>query len=91
MIEILLLLLLNSLYCVGFYICSDWGMLLEPVRWLEKYLGYWFNPIAGCITCMASLHSWPYLVLFGLDWIYIPYILSLAALNTILYNKFFND
>ena len=91
MIEILLLLLLNSLYCLGFFICTDYGMLLEPVRHLEKYLGYWFNPIAGCITCMASLHSWPYLVMFGLDWIYPVYILALAALNTLIYAKYNTD
>jgi hypothetical protein len=91
MIDIAILLVLNSLYCIGFYLSSDYGMLLEPIRNLEHKLGYWFNPIAGCITCMASLHSWPYLVMFGLDWKFIPYVFSLAALNTILYNKHFND
>jgi hypothetical protein len=91
MIEIAVLLLLNSLYCIGFYLSTDEGMLLEPLPSLEKYLGFWYNPLAGCITCMASLHSWPYLVYNGLDWFYLVYICALAGVNTILYNKGLND
>lgn len=91
MIDILLLLLVNSLYCIGFFITTDEGMILEQVQKLEKHLGYWYNPVAGCITCMASLHSWPYLLMFGLDWIYPIYILALAALNTGLYAKYYAD
>ena len=88
MIELLLVLLLNSLYCLGFYLAADYGMILSPLNTLEPKLGKWYKPIAGCITCMASLHSWLYLVEYGFDWMYIPYVFALAGLNTIIYNRY---
>jgi len=54
-------------------------------------LGKAYEPVAGCITCMASLHSWPYLIAFGFDWLYIIYVFALAGLNTALYNKLYHD
>lgn len=88
MIDVILLLLLNSLYCIGFFLACEEGMLLSPIAKLEPLIGYWYNPIAGCITCMASVHSWVYLAEYGFDWYYIPYVFALAGLNTIIYNKF---
>jgi hypothetical protein len=90
--EILLLLLFNSLYSIGFYLAMEPGMIGGKLgSWLSHHLGKAYEPIAGCITCMASLHSWPYLVAFGFDWVYIIYVFALAGLNTSLYNKFIHD
>lgn len=87
MIDILILLILNSFYCIGFKLSTEDGMILSNINKLENHIGYyWYKPIAGCITCMASLHSYPYLLMFGFDWIYIIYVFALAGLNTWLYN-----
>ena len=88
MLQISLLLLFNSLYCLGFYLSAQDGMLLSFVTKYGSRLGWYFNPIAGCVTCMASLHSWPFIYVFGLDWLYLPYICALACLNTVLFNKY---
>lgn len=66
-------------------------MLLGFITKYGQRLGYWFNPIGGCVTCMASLHSWPYLYFFGWDWAYVPYTFMLAASGTAIYNKFFAE
>jgi hypothetical protein len=85
--DILMLLLFNSLYVLGFYLAIQPDMIGWPITKYGSKLGKWFNPIGGCVTCMASMHSWPYLLAFGLDWVYIPYVFALASLNTIIYNR----
>lgn len=92
MADILLFLLLNSLLCLGVYLAMQPGMVGGSLgSWLGHHLGKLYDPIAGCITCMGSVWSWPYLVAFGFDWIYVLYIPALAALNTIIYNKYLHD
>lgn len=61
---------------------------------VDKYaqrLGPLYNPICGCITCMSSLHSWPYLYFCGLQPFFIIYVFALAALNTAIYNRHFDE
>lgn len=91
MMELLTFLLLNSLYIIGFYLAIQPGMLLE---WFTRYgtrLGRCFEPIGGCVTCMASVHSWPYLVTYGFGWQWLIYICALAAVNTIIYRHTLAD
>ena len=97
--KILLVLLLNSLYIVGLRLAFDEGMIFDKLGEKgEEYLGKLWMPIAGCVTCMASVHSWPYLLGF-IDWSNwqrgilhaFVYICALAATNTIIQKKLIND
>jgi hypothetical protein len=96
---ILLVLLFNSLYIVGLRLAFDEGMIFEKLNEKgEEYLGKLWMPIAGCVTCMASVHSWPYLLGY-IDWSNwqrglldaFIYICALAATNTIIQKKLIND
>jgi hypothetical protein len=97
--QILLVLLFNSLYIVGLRLAFDEGMIFEKLNEKgEEYLGKLWMPIAGCVTCMASVHSWPYLLGY-IDWSNwqrglldaFVYICALAATNTIIQKKLIND
>ena len=76
MIDLAVLLLMNSALCFGFWnACNyqprihayDGGDEVKGVLWfIEKWSkGKWFHkPLCGCLPCVASLHSvYPY-------WIY---------------------
>jgi hypothetical protein len=98
MANILIILLLNSLYINGLRLAFEEGMIFEKLgEWGEDMMGKMWMPVAGCVTCMASVHSWPYLI--TLDWSNIPYaivwsilyICALAAVNTIVYKKLIDD
>ena len=91
MADILLLLSCNALYLVGFYLCIQDGMLLDFITRYGSRLGRWFNPIGGCVTCMSSLHSWPYLYFYGFQVSYIIYVFALAAVGTAIYNRYFSE
>jgi len=68
MTQVLVILLLNSLYINGLRLAFEEGMIFEKFsEWGEEYFGKLWMPIAGCVTCMASVHSWPYLLGF-IDW-----------------------
>jgi len=97
--QTLLFLLLNSLYINGLRLAFEEGMIFEKLGEKgEDYFGKMWMPIAGCVTCMASVHSWPYLIGF-IDWSdLVPaiiqavlYICALAAVNTIIYKKLIDD
>jgi len=97
--SILLFLLFNSLYIVGLRLAFDEGMIFEKLNDVgEEYLGKMWMPIAGCVTCMASVHSWPFL-LTQIDWSNwqrgvveaVLYICALAAVNTIIQKKLINE
>lgn len=99
MIETFLFLLFNSLYINGFHIAFEEGMIFEKIAIKgDELMGKWWMPVAGCVTCMASLHSWPYLIM-QIDWSdwkmaivdSILYICALATVNTIIYNKLNHD
>lgn len=97
--EIIIFLLLNSLYINGLRLAFEEGMIFEKLGEIgEEYFGKMWMPVAGCVTCMASIHSWPYLIGF-IDWSdwkrgvieAILYICALAATNTIIYKKLIDD
>lgn len=100
--DILVLLILNSLYIFGFANATEHSSKVDYVPYDKEIL--WFiryylrkapkwikNPIFDCVVCMASLHSWPYL-LFNHELTilnvatYIIYIFALSG-----FNKFVND
>jgi len=91
MIDTILFLFFNSLYVLGVYLALEDGMIFESIRKKGELLGKLWMPIGGCVTCMASLHSWPYLIEFGFDIYYILYVFALASFNTIIYNKYLAD
>lgn len=99
MMETIIFLILNSLYINGFRLAFEDGMIFESLNDKgEELLGKMWMPIAGCVTCMASVHSWPYLI-SCIDWTNIGpalvhavlYICALAAVNTIIYKKLIDD
>jgi len=91
MIDTLMFMLINSMFINGLKLAMEEGMILSRLgKWGEKWLGYLWQPLGGCVTCMASVYSIPYWLTF--DWnlpMLIMYIPSLAALNTIIYNRYF--
>ena len=77
MIEILLLLLFNSLYIFGFFSATDYtetvDLTPDPndrealwwIKWGLRNAPQWLQkPIFGCVVCMASVHSWVYPVFY---------------------------
>lgn len=105
MTEILLLLIFNSLYIFGFSTATDYGLdvdkqpdrndreILWFVKWYLKNAPKWVQkPIFGCVVCMASVHSWPYL-LFNHELTllnaatYIIYIFALSGFNAIVNDR----
>lgn len=101
MTETLLLLIFNSLYIFGFYSATEYqeNVELRPdpkdreilwfVKWYLRNAPRWVQkPVFGCVVCMASLHSWPFLLfnheltlLNGAT--YIIYIFALSGFNAI--------
>ena len=105
MTEILLLLIFNSLYIFGFSSATDYGLnvdnkpdpndkeLLWFIKWYLRNAPKWLQkPLFGCVVCMASVHSWIYLLfnpeltlLNGLT--YIIYIFALSGFNAIVNDR----
>ena len=105
MTEILLLLIFNSLYIFGFYSATDYGLdvdkepdpndreMLWFIKWYLRNAPKWVQkPLFGCVMCMASVHSWIYLLfnpeltlLNGAT--YIIYIFALSGLNAIVNDR----
>lgn len=85
MIELLIALLINSLYICGLHIATSEGYILSAVNNIA--LPQWVkNPLFACVTCMASLHSIPFFIYFDYSLELWPfYALALAAINTGLY------
>lgn len=81
---------------------SQYNMILWRFRYYAiKFLGnYWSKPVITCPTCMASIHSSYFY--FGFIYltnqftlihalIYIPYVFTLAGLNTLITSLIDND
>lgn len=75
MLEILLLLLFNSLYIIGLWNSTDYsiqedvdgrktykeGEILGKLGYHTRNLPEWlYKPLLGCVMCMASIHSYPF-------------------------------
>jgi hypothetical protein len=92
MIELILILLANSLYIFGLKASMSEGMILELVPVYLDWLPLWVKmPLFECPICMASIHSYifPILVIaFSLSWwlllLWVAYVVMLAGLNSIL-------
>jgi hypothetical protein len=101
MLELLVLLIFNSLLIVGIYSITQDGMIFHFARKLfikssdddfdeEYYVPWLFKPLIGCPTCMSSVHS-TYFYWFFQEWtlqnlyIYPLYVLALAGLNALLH------
>lgn len=80
MTDILLLLIINSFVCYGFYHATvyhtyeqvadikpaaDKGVLWFVSYWVKGTI--WEKPVCNCLTCMASLHS-VYVYWSFMDW-----------------------
>ena len=94
MIEILTILLLNTLYIFGLKASMNEGMILEAIPKQLKWLPDWAKmPLFDCPICMSSGHSYifPWLLLYlgnGLTllWLYPIYVVALAGINSIILN-----
>ncbi len=103
--SILVLLILNSLYIFGFHNSTYYEQsivyedtifnkeILWRIRWhLRKSPAWIQKPVFDCVTCMASLHSFPYLIFHheltltnGAT--YIIYIFALSGLNKFVHDR----
>jgi len=75
---------LTSLWCLGFYIAFDSGMILG---WLRPEKKYWLTkPLYDCPPCMGSLHGFvAFFLLFGtMDFRVVPFIFCVSGLNWLL-------
>ncbi len=92
MIDILILLLLNSFACIGFNIATEKGKILHWIEQISTTLPtFIINPLWACPYCMASLHSIYFIIpihyYLGYSYWFTPiYILTLSGLNAITYN-----
>jgi hypothetical protein len=92
LITITIMLTLNGLMCNGLYLATRPGMALDFVdKWTVAYAGRFYNAICGCITCMASIWSLPFWLVSHNPIYYVGYIFALAAVNTAIYNTFFDE
>ena len=95
MIKVLIATLFMSCYCVGLHNAVDTLGILD---WFEKKLPWWFyKPLIGCPTCMASIHGvFSFSVLVGTGAVncsplfLLFYIPALSYLNTILANYLYD-
>jgi len=105
MLELITLLIANSLFIIGIYNVVDYELdvNLKPTNkkilwwaaWYTRKLPSWFtNPVYGCIACMASVHGfyifWSFnAATFDNIPIYIFYTFALSGLNSLIYGSFF--
>lgn len=90
MLHLILLLILNSFFIVGFHLTTREGeinqwvdnLLWKAPEWIKK-------PLYDCPTCCASVHS-TYIYWYNYECnkenilVYIVYVFALAALNTLI-------
>lgn len=93
MIDIFILLLLNSFAILGVHQTTNEGMIFEKLAtWCEYNLPEWLNkPLWACPYCMASIHSTyffvPYAIITEQSFVWWPiYIFTLCGFNIITYN-----
>lgn len=90
MSELILLLVLNSLFIVGFHQTTREGEINNWVDALLWKLPEWIKkPLYDCPTCMASVHStYVYWYNYNLSThnvlVYVIYVFALSALSTVI-------
>lgn len=109
MTDLLTLLAFNSLYIFGLWNSVDYsakedvdgnmkykeGEIFGYLGYLSRKLPGWLSkPLLGCAMCMASIHSFPYWLIYEVTLfngcIWILYIFALSGLNLIIYEKVIN-
>lgn len=96
MIDILLAVLITSLFVNGLVISTGENMILEPVKkWLQSKIGekMIYKPIIGCVKCMPSIYGTIIclcLLPFGVDLIYqIPIVVACSStVSTIIHQNY---
>ena len=88
-----LVLVLNSLGCLGVHCLTREGMLLEKVaNYIRIYVcEFWSKPLVYCRPCMASvwgLMGWLY---FVTDLHLLPYLLILCGFNALTSKMYHGD
>jgi hypothetical protein len=90
MIDLILLMLINSLAIVGIYLSFGKEMIFFRLGlWVEKNIHYDLTkPLFNCPTCMASVHSViPFWMTYELSYqtvlLYIIYVPALSAISTL--------
>lgn len=81
-----LVLVINSLACLGVHCLTRDGMLFEPIALsIRHYIGeFWSKPLFDCPPCMASVWGiigWFY---FAPELHLIPYLLVLCGINSLM-------
>ena len=87
-----LVLVLNSLGCLGVHCLTREGMLFEEIaNIIRHYIGdFWSKPLFDCPPCMASvwgISGWFY---FAPDLHLIPYLLVLCGLNALISKLYYH-
>jgi len=97
--EYLIVIILNSLYIIGFYQSFQAGNIFavfNPYHYFSRVnpdgiMAKWLlKPVIGCVVCMASVHGIIFLCVFR-NYLYLDipivifYIFALAGLNRIIY------
>jgi len=93
MIEILISILISSLYCIGIWIITDEGYILYDVKLIgDKLLPRWlYKPLFGCVVCYGSIHGGTMFYLLTQNYILlIPAMVCISGLNYIIVNKLLN-
>ena len=99
MIGMLIHALVCSLLCVGVHEATREGMIAEGMsRFFTRHLGpFWSKPFTECLTCMASIYGFFFVVFLGLGndaWpvsqcvIFIPVV---AGINATYGNIFYRE
>ena len=96
MIDIILAVLITSLFVNGLIISTGENMILEPVKkWLQSMIGerIIYKPIIGCVKCMPSIYGTLIclcLLPFGVDLIYqIPIVVACSStVSTIIHQNY---
>jgi hypothetical protein len=92
MIEILLLIIINAIVCNGVWLAMQEGQALYFITKIALRCPTWlYKPLAGCITCMASIHSlyvfFPLAIFFEIPlWTWFIHVPATAYLNTLFYD-----
>lgn len=77
-------LIIGAVYCFGVYKIFD-DILISVRAKIEIVISAkWCKPLFTCPPCMGSFHGlYIGLVLFGVDWLILPYCICLCGFNYI--------
>lgn len=91
MIDYLLTILACSVYCFGWWIVTNEGNILFPLKqWADRNLHKWiYKPLFGCVVCYGSIHGGSMYCFITGDYIMlIPAMISISGVNYMLASKY---